>query len=164
MRGRFPRRHRDQPDLDITAFMNLMVVLTPFLLITAVFTQISVLELNIPPTAAGGSAKEELQIEVIVRRDGLEVGSRSGGIIRRFAKSEQGYDYKGLSEVLREIKARYPEKTDATLLAEPDVEYDTIVQVMDAVRTVRMKDGAKTVHAELFPDVSLGDAPAGPAL
>jgi biopolymer transport protein ExbD len=42
------RRSKDPADLDITAFMNLMVVLVPFLLITAVFSRLAVLELNLP--------------------------------------------------------------------------------------------------------------------
>ena len=54
MRSRFRRRRRSQDpgDINITAFMNLMVILVPFLLITAVFSRITILELNLP-TAAG---------------------------------------------------------------------------------------------------------------
>ncbi|NIO40724.1 MAG: biopolymer transporter ExbD, partial [Burkholderiales bacterium] len=38
-------------ELDITAFMNLMVVLVPFLLITAVFSRMTVLDLTLPQVA-----------------------------------------------------------------------------------------------------------------
>ena len=55
---------------------------------------------------------------------------------------------------------RYPDKKEATLLLEPDIPYDLLVQVMDAVRIVEQRQGTILVQAELFPDVSIGDAPA----
>ncbi|HYS43729.1 MAG TPA: biopolymer transporter ExbD, partial [Geobacteraceae bacterium] len=60
------------------------------------------------------------------------------------------YDLQLLSEMLDRLKAKYPEKEDATVLMEPKIEYDYLVQVMDTVR------GAKT---PLFPKISIGDAP-----
>jgi biopolymer transport protein ExbD len=39
-------------ELNITAFLNLMVILVPFLLVTAVFSRITVLELNLPSKEA----------------------------------------------------------------------------------------------------------------
>jgi biopolymer transport protein ExbD len=42
------RRNVDTAELNITAFMNLMVILVPFLLITAVFSRLAILELNLP--------------------------------------------------------------------------------------------------------------------
>jgi len=45
------------------------------------------------------------------------------------------------------------------VLAEPNTPYDTLVQVMDAVRAGRTVQGAAVVHAELFPNISIGDAP-----
>jgi hypothetical protein len=58
------------------------------------------------------------------------------------------------------VKLRYPEKTDATLLLEPEIPYDTLVQVMDTVRILEQKQGTTLVQGELFPNVSIGDAPA----
>ena len=49
MIGRARRRRKDgDDDINITAFMNLMVILVPFLLITAVFSRLTILELNLP--------------------------------------------------------------------------------------------------------------------
>jgi hypothetical protein len=61
---------------------------------------------------------------------------------------------------LKRIKAKFPEKTDATILLESDTPYDILVQVMDRVRVFEVSQGLNTVQAELFPDVSIGDAPA----
>jgi hypothetical protein len=70
------------------------------------------------------------------------------------------YNYDGLTEYLKRVKAKFPEKTEATILLEPDTPYDTLVQVMDRVRVFETGSGIGTVQAELFPDISIGDAPA----
>jgi hypothetical protein len=60
---------------------------------------------------------------------------------------------------LKELKARFPDQTEATLLLEPDVPYDVLVQVMDTVRVVVLPQEERMVRAELFPEISIGDAP-----
>lgn len=160
------RRHRVQPEeMNITAFMNLMVILVPFLLITAVFTRLTVLELNLPPaSAANPDAKKELHLEVVIRADALEIGERSSGVLKRIEKGGKSYDYAALSHTLRQIKERFPDKTNATILSEPNTPYDILVQVMDAVRLYQVVgNGAKTRY-ELFPDIAIGDAPVRTAM
>ena len=63
------------------------------------------------------------------------------------------------SEYLQQVKVRYPDMTDATLLLEKDVPYDQLVQVMDTLRILEQRQGTELVQAELFPNVSIGDAP-----
>jgi hypothetical protein len=70
-----------------------------------------------------------------------------------------GYDYAALSQKLSEIKKSYPEKTDAAILLESEIPYDTLVQVMDRVRIAESIDGERIVRDDLFPDISIGDAP-----
>lgn len=158
MRSR--RRLTKQPgEMNITAFMNLMVILVPFLLITAVFTRMTILELNLPPASSSSNeTKQELQLEVTIRKDALEVGDRHSGLIKRI-DNVKGYDYKTLSEVMKQIKSRFPDKLNATILSEPDTSYDVLVQVMDAVRVAEIVQAGSVTRAELFPDVSIGDAP-----
>jgi biopolymer transport protein ExbD len=147
--------------MNITAFMNLMVILVPFLLITAVFSRMTILELNLPAAAAAApDAKQELHLEITVRADALEVGERRAGLLRRVEKTSKGqHDFHALSQALRQVKERFPDKTAATILLEPNTPYDLLVQVMDTVRMfTASKDGVPTRY-ELFPDVSIGDAP-----
>jgi biopolymer transport protein ExbD len=158
------RRHRETADINITAFMNLMVILVPFLLITAVFSRVSVLELNLPGPSAESNEEIEnaLNLEVTVRESAIEVGDRRTGLLKRFQRGPDGHDYKALSGFLKQVKARAPNVDEATLLLEPDISYDVLVQVMDAVRVVVVEqpdDGALAM-AELFPEISIGDAPA----
>ncbi len=154
------RRNTEAPELEITAFMNLMVVLVPFLLITAVFSRLAIIELNLPAASTAATEEPVFQLEVTVRNDGLEVGERTNGLLTRLPRTDGKYDFKGLATYLQRVKASYPDMSNATVLMEPNVPYDTLVQVMDALRYFEAKqpDG-QVVQAELFPDISIGDAP-----
>jgi len=156
------RANQETAELNITAFMNLMVILVPFLLITAVFSRLAVLELNLPGSSTEPVEPQEqtFQLEVIVRKDKIEVGDRNQGLLGIYPNTgEGGYDYDALSEKLSQLKKRYPQKTDASILLEQDIEYDTLVQVMDRVRVEELIDDKSIVHNDLFPDISIGDAP-----
>ncbi len=158
------QRHREPAELNITAFMNLMVILVPFLLITAVFSRMAILQLNVPASSSTAAADEPaMQLEVVVRENRLEVGDQRGGLIKSIPNGEDGPDLEGLNALMQEVKARYPDKTDVHVLLEPEVDYDTLVQVMDAVRVARVEQDGAPINAELFPDISIGDAPRGNA-
>ena len=157
------RRLRKTPaHLEITAFINLIVVLVPFLLSTAVFTRLAVIDLTLPAQASGVLEQlkaDDLQLEVVIRRDALEVGDRVGGLIQRIPAGASGHDLHTLAALMVQLKARFPDKGEATVLAEPDTPYDTLVQVMDAMRSTNTARDGKVVHADLFPALSVGDAP-----
>lgn len=155
--ARLTRRKKAEPVetdimelLNLTPMMDVFTVLVVFLLITAVFTSITIMDLSVP-TGAGGAAatKPNFAIEVIVRNAGLEIANGKA-VEAAIPKKDGKYDLKTLSEMLNALKAKYPEKEDATVLMEPKIEYDYLVQVMDTVR------GAQ---APLFPKISIGDAP-----
>ncbi len=160
MKYRKRRLMHDPGEINITAFMNLMVILVPFLLITAVFSRITILELNLPPAAASTQPpKKEFELEIIMRGDALEVGDRNSGVIKRIESKQGHYDLAALSQVLLQIKAQFPQKANAMILAEANTSYDALVQVMDTVRMAQVPQGTAVVQAELFPDISIGDAP-----
>jgi biopolymer transport protein ExbD len=163
LRGR-KRRHKETAELNITAFMNLMVVLVPFLLITAVFSRLAVLELNLPNAqsqAQNEPPKPELQLEITVRENSIDVGDRNNGTMNHIDNVDSDYDLAKLSDYLRRVKGRFPDKADATLLLEPNIPYDVLVQVMDTVRVAEVVDDStrEVVRYELFPEISIGDAP-----
>jgi len=156
------RRGREEtPGLDVTTFLNLMVVLIPFLLISAVFSRITIMELSVP-TSSGGAAlnKPNFAIEVIVRKAGLEIAN-GFSVEAAIPKKDDQYDMEMLSEMLMRLKAQYPDKEDATVLLEPEIAYDYLIQIMDAVRgaEVREDGSAEVQRMSLFPDISIGDAP-----
>jgi biopolymer transport protein ExbD len=162
-RRRGGRHHNDDTaELNITAFMNLMVILVPFLLITAVFSRLAILELNLPGSSTEPVDPQEqtFQLEVIVRDGKIEVGDRNQGLLGIYPSNEEGdYDFDALSGKLSELKDKYPDKTDASILLESDIAYDTLVQVMDRVRIEQEIEDEAIIRNELFPDISIGDAP-----
>lgn len=156
------RRQRDAAELNITAFLNLMVILVPFLLITAVFTRMAVLELNLPAASEQTEQEDKLRLEIVVRDDALVVGD-GRRIIAEIARGDEGeYDYDRLSALMERLKEENPDVRQASVLLEPDTEYDILVHVMDAVRMTEVPDPdapGETMQAELFPEIALGDAP-----
>jgi biopolymer transport protein ExbD len=156
------RLRKEAAHLEITAFINLIVVLVPFLLSTAVFTRLSVIDLALPAQTSGQLEQlkaEDLKLEIVVRADALEVGDRIGGLIQRIPSTATGPDVRALQTLMQQIKTKFPDKADATVLAEPNTPYDTLVRVMDVVRAGHLAQGDKLVKAELFPNISIGDAP-----
>ena len=153
----------------MTTFLNLMVVLVPFLLITAVFSRIAVVELSLPSSSGGArSAEPAFRVEVIVRDQGLEV-TNGRALIASIPTVEGEYDLDTLSEQMLALKRSHPEASAASVLLEPDIEYDYLIQVMDVVRSTAppAPDGPEataeaapeSARIALFPDISIGDAP-----
>jgi len=156
------RLRKDVAHLEITAFINLIVVLVPFLLSTAVFTRLAVIDLTLPAQNAQALEQvkaDNLQLEIVVRSDALEVGDRIGGLIQRIPSTDHGPDLRALTTLVEQLKTRFPDKTEASVLAEPNTSYETIVKVMDAIRMGHIAQGDKVVRSELFPAISIGDAP-----
>jgi biopolymer transport protein ExbD len=119
------------------------------------------MELSVPTSAGGAAAsKPNFAIEVIVRKAGLQLANGSS-VEAAIPKKDDKYDIELLSKMLLRLKAQYPEKEDATILMEPKIEYDYLIQIMDAVRgaEVRAEGSAEVRKIVLFPKVSIGDAP-----
>ena len=157
------RRHRrkETAEMNITAFMNLMVILVPFLLITAVFSRITIVELSLPSSAGGTAAIEPtFRMEVVVRESGLELGDGTS-VIASIPKRDDAYDLASLTEKVVELKRRNPDANAASVLLEPQIEYDHLIQVMDAVRSTSLPGatGTEPARLALFTDISIGDAP-----
>ncbi|MCG8612585.1 MAG: biopolymer transporter ExbD [Pseudomonadales bacterium] len=160
------RKHRkivSEAELDITAFMNLMIVLVPVLLISMVFAHTSILELNFPVSESKEDTQSNepppLQLQVVIREAALVLADSQAGLIKKIDNTAEGYDFDTLRALLKQIKARLPEKKDITLLSEPGTHYQTLVTVMDTVRSYPTVVVASVVEAELFPEISIGDAP-----
>jgi biopolymer transport protein ExbD len=147
--------------INLTPMMDILTVLVVFLLITAVFMSVTIEELSVP-TAAGGSALNtpNFAIEVIVRKAGLEIANGSS-VQAAIPNKDDQYDMELLSKMLLRLKAQYPEKEDATVLMEPNIKYDHLIEIMDAVREAEvLPEGSTEVKKiNLFPKISIGDAP-----
>jgi biopolymer transport protein ExbD len=156
----YRRRTKDSvKDADMTTFLNLMVVLVPFLLLTAVFSRITIVELHLPSSSAAAAATSpNLRVEVVVRDAGLEI-TNGTDVIAAIPKVEQAYDLPKLSELLLELKRDHPQLIEASVLVEPRIAYEHLIHVMDAVKSVETDLDGQLARVALFPAISVGDAP-----
>ena len=149
-------------EIDVTTFLNLMVILVPFLLITAVFSRLTIVELNLPSSAGGPSAAEQgFRPEVIVREANIEITNGSV-TIASIPKVDDEYDLQTLQDMMVSLKKEYPDQTAASVLMERMIPYDYLIQVMDVVRSVEVAvDGSDNEYElyALFTEISVGDAP-----
>jgi biopolymer transport protein ExbD len=153
-------RYRGRNDINIVPMLDVMIILIFFLIFTAVFSKMNILELNLP--LDGGPPPElpaVLELEVIVRGHAIEVADRHTGLLQRLPNGAEGHDFAGLSNYLRRVKIRFPEKKDATVLLEADIPYDTLVQAMDTMKSFDTTIDGQPVRGELFPQIAVGDAP-----
>jgi len=153
-------RIHEAEELNITAFMNLMVILVPFLLITAVFSRMTVLELNLPALDAKSKQQEkgQLQLELVLRQNSFDIQDANLGIIKKFPRTQGETRWDLFTDLLVEIKSRFPDEKSITLLLEPSINYKTLIQVMDRVRTADVVSVLNVETVELFPNISIGDA------
>ncbi|PLW68064.1 ExbD/TolR family protein [Pseudohalioglobus lutimaris] len=161
---KFRRSRPEEAELDITAFMNLMIVLVPILLLGMVFSRITVVDVVLPEAAGGEPDQPPKQLELVIRAEGMRVDYPAGILLKAIPLNEDGdQDFALLSLVLQEVKRQLVEqgieKRDITLLPEPQVDYQTIVSAMDTVRSFKALVAASMVDAALFPDISFGQAP-----
>lgn len=167
MLGRRARLKKPDAELDITSFMNLMIVLVPVLLMMMVFSRITVLELSLPElgqvTEQSAHNDEDKRLEIVVRQGQIQVYYPQGYLVKSLPNLQQGYDYQGLQMLLRQLKQTLQNKDienkQATLLLEQDIPYQVIVALMDTTISYQDVVVASVVEAELFPQISLGDAP-----
>ena len=161
-RANHRRKKEGVGDLELTTFLNLLVVLISFLLVTSVFSRIAIQELKLPTAASGGAELDKplLILEVILRKHGIEI-SDGKGVVASMPTTGGKYDLEKLSEYLLDLKSRYKDKTDATLLIEPEIAYENVIHVMDSIKGARIHQAGQeqVKKVELFPDVSVGDAP-----
>ena len=162
MNFKYQPKNTNDSELEITSFMNLMIVLIPVLLLSMSFTQIRVLEVNLPPLTGGATTTPDPQSELEVRIE--HTGFRvllDEQVVQEIPVKEtetgKHYDYAYLSQVMQSIKQQLSEKLDIVVISTPDVEYQNLVFTMDAVKSYKTVVAASVVEIELFPEISLGD-------
>jgi biopolymer transport protein ExbD len=166
------RAHKQEAaDLDMTPFISLLVALVPFLLVSVVFSHITVLDLKLPNAGgSGGGDTQNEEVELVIRTDRLEVNYPRGTRVKTIVDdaTTAQHDFAQLSSVLQEVKrqlrdraleAGAVEKKSITILSEPNTPYQTIVTAMDTVRSYKTTIATSVVNGELFPEIAFGDAP-----
>lgn len=161
---KFNKKLQEEADLDVTSFMNLMIVLVPVMLLSLTFTQITVHEIKLPDLSQSVESSQETppKLEVILNQTGIKVYYPSNVLIQEIPVLEvdesKAYDFAKLSLVMQEVKKQIADKKDVLLLSEASVDYQSLVSAMDAVKSYKTVVAASLVEVELFPEISLADA------
>lgn len=153
-------RLTDVAELNITTFMNLMVILVPFLLITAVFSRMTVLNVNLPTLDKAQQQSEEkldLDLEVSVSEEIITLRDRNIGNIYEPIRINDN-NWQPLVNVLLEIKTRYPDEKDVLITFTDSTSYKMIISIMDNIKTTQLIQSGQLVDIELFPNISIGDS------
>ena len=177
MRSLLIRREKKPAELLLVPMIDIFTVLVTFLLMTAVFSRIAIMQIDLPSSVSAKPEEPKFRLEVIVRQDGYELsdGKQAIGTIPKVGSA---YDLKALTEGVLAVKREHPTSEDASVLSEPKVPYDELVQAMDAIRSAELPAadplvagavvptpagtaGAapQTVKVALFTNIALGDAP-----
>lgn len=162
------RRHRrltSEAELDVTPFLNLMIVLVPVLLMSVVFARTTIIELNFPRSSGAAAEEQVIRPVVIINGQQLTVTDSEGHVLRDIPPvtadegEETAPDYDQLQQVMKALKKRWPEQEDVTVKSSPDTHYQTLITVMDTVRSYQAVEVTSLVEVKLFPTISVGDAP-----
>ena len=164
MKPRWQRTaRRDEHTVDVTAFLSLMVILIPFLLVTAVFSRTAILEVQ--PAGSEGDGElvpDPLQLQVTVRQEVIEVnyferaGQAQSVSINRATDAQA---LESLATLAGELKTHFPDTLEATVLLEPQIAYEVLVDVLDVLRVKLQIEGDVIEQQELFPLIALGPVP-----
>lgn len=152
-----PSHRRSRPsyilDLNIAPLLSLFVALIPMLLLTAIFQKVGIVNLYLPTLEEAllqentGDTSNNFTLAVSVTTSKLTLMRDQDVLLTEDIRDGLALDR--LAGELIALKDRFPDKRDAVLLLDGEILYETIIDVMDAVRI--------SGDRELFPDISLAD-------
>src|SRR6188474_2114231 len=136
LQGGFTNRVRKPAEVMLVPMIDIFTVLVTFLLMTAVFSRVTILQLDLPSAdSVGAASPPQFRLEVIVRENGFEL-TNGETLIAALPKTLDGeYDFAQLSQLAQQLKSENPQVDDASVLMERQVRYDYLIQVMDAIRS-----------------------------
>lgn len=146
--------------VNLVPMIDVMTVLVLYLLVGTIFRQFTVLQLNLPGPSQQVPAQDKppLDLKVVLRKQRLEVHDRNG-TVRVLDNQAGAYDIAALGTLLADVRRLNVDEESITLLLEPDIKYDALVQVMDTVRVFPPGSAELAQGIPLFPSIAIGDAP-----
>jgi biopolymer transport protein ExbD len=167
LQGSFTNRVRKPAEVMLVPMIDIFTVLVTFLLMTAVFSRVTILQLDLPSAnSVGAASPPAFRLEVIVRESGFEL-TNGQTLIAALPKVDGEYDWATLSQLAQQLKSENPDVNDASVLMERTVKYDYLIQVMDAIRSVDVPVSdvpaagniVVTKRTQLFTNIAVGEAP-----
>lgn len=162
-------------DLNVMPFIDIFSMLNTFLLVSAAFVNLGILEVQIPfltnndELRKESKPKRELALNVSLTKDKIELESKFTAAPINEAK--KSYDVSD-SDILRfhndlvELKVANPDSSKVTFFSEDDVKYHMLVKVLDQIKFVKKSDPPipppkdpkiRVSKSELFPKIVIGN-------
>ncbi len=133
-------RSLDAP-INLVPFIDLLSVCICFLIMTAVWVQISQIEINLPKAGGGGAASDSnappLSLTVVVKKTGYGVVASGGGLPEIPLTADGKYDTVKLNEALQKVRDAYPDEHEIIIASDPAIGYEKLVNTMDVAVKLR---------------------------
>jgi biopolymer transport protein TolR len=151
-------------ELNVVPYLDIITNIMMFVLASVSVSFVGTIDTT-PPAIGGARVRADvsskaLNLSAWIVRDGVTLKTSGGNIATgcndagpgiTVPKAGQDYDFKGLTACAKRLKNATPafkEETQVTITANPDVDYKTVIDVMDALRS--------DAEEELFPEVHFG--------
>jgi biopolymer transport protein ExbD len=161
-----PEPGEEAGELNVVPYLDIITNIMMFVLASVSVSFIGTIDTT-PPSIGGNRVRADvsskaLNLAAFITNDGVSLKTSSGNIATgcqdvgsgiTVPKVNQEYDLKGLTACAKRLKnanASFKEETQVTITANPGIEYKSVIDVMDALRS----DGEE----ELFPEVHFGVA------
>jgi biopolymer transport protein ExbD len=157
--------HTEDENVNLVPIMNLFVVLIPFLLMSAAFFHISVINASVPALQKEKTdlAKSDVAVTMMVRMmpDSFTITASSDVLSRsdlnklraEIPRKGEGKGFTEFSDHLLACKQRYPKSDTLLLVPDASIQYQDVIHVMDSGRWVEMDQEGAKVRYDLFPNV-----------
>ncbi len=122
----FRHGNREEPEINLIPFIDILLVVLIFLMLTTTFNQATALQVNLPLAQAEPPPQSPTEIVVTVGPDG------------RYAVDNRVLDTHGVEALVAALRATQPARSDSLLVIQADAaaSHQSVIHVMDAARQV----------------------------
>lgn len=124
----FRPRHRDEPEINLIAFIDVLLVVLIFLMLSTTYSKFTELQLTLPVADADQQRDRPKEIIVGVSADG------------RYSVNKQGVDDRSVSSVAAALSGVATAGRDSVVIISADANspHQSVVTVMEAARHAGM--------------------------
>ncbi len=167
------KRIADAENLDLVPIMNMVTILIPFLLLSAQFVELAVIDTTLPaigdPTPTNEPPDpDKLNLSIMVTSNGFtitgadlvlpkddEINGPKVACLEAGCRTPESYDYRALTTKLAKVKDRWENEENVILVPDATVPFEVLIHLMDACRDDREDKDADGKSRLLFPNVVL---------
>ncbi|TSE24595.1 Biopolymer transport protein ExbD [Tepidimonas sediminis] len=120
----FRHGQRDEPEINLIPFIDVLLVILIFLMLTTTFSQATALQVALPHAEAEAPPRRPAEIVVAVAADG------------RVAVETQVLEQRGVAALAQALRAAAQGRPDALLVIQADAAatHQSVIDVLDAAR------------------------------